>query len=170
MEGLRKPQKYVRKEAIPVEACPPLPYHLLFPLFHPLLSLFTFNKLHISLPSLPPVSSFTSHLFLLSPSHRSLWPSCPQSSKECALCAYDTHFCLSYNSGHIFQFSDVSFVFLCFCDCAFLSSWTESLSQHVYSLLPSGTRCVCCVMQTVACIRDRHYDVVTPRFCNKYVS
>lgn len=71
MEGLRKPQKYVWKDAIPVEACPPLPYHLLFPPFTPFAH---FQLLVHSTIFSPLVFSFIYHLFLLSPSPRSLWP------------------------------------------------------------------------------------------------
>ena len=161
MEGLRKPLKYVWKEAIPVEACPPLlssplPYHLLFPL----LSSLTFSMLHISLPYF----SFRSHLFLLNPSYRPLWPWCLQRFK--GMCAYAKYYCLSYNYGCSFRFPTVSFalcVCVCVCVCV-LSGWII-VRTHVFfiALRYRSLLCVadCCVSAKIATVLLPHQASAT---------
>ncbi len=146
MEGLRKPQNYVWKEALPVEACPPLPYHLLFPLFIPLSSFFTFNMLHISLLS-PPQSCLLHPIFFLLVRLTNLCDHCVHSVQR-NVCVYMIGKLLKLQTPATSLVLKMSLAF-----CEFVSVLVSRISvrPHLFILLPSGVG-LCCVRKTVVCV------------------
>lgn len=108
---------------------------------------------HLSIPY-----SVTHHLFLLSPSHRSLWPFC--SRKKESVWAYDMHLLfklVSFLSSHFF---DIPFVFS-------LAKW---LLEHSF-FIAFWLYCVLC--DADRCMfhgQDQHNYVFASNLCNMYVS